>query len=241
MATGQILRGWVGQRLDGRKVFSGGLLAHFDDLTGSGAFTATRNCLAVVRAWGAGGAGGSDSTLFRAAGGGGGGAGYKVVRMGAGQILRWSVGLPGTSTATPPDGAGNAGGDTIIVLPTGISLIASGGKGGPNGGSNTPGGVGGQPVGAWDLARSGGAGGQDGPSSTAGSSPLGGGLGGAFSGGYGGGGAPAGFSDIQPGVLLGNGGGGGGAAPGFGGGSGGSSPSLAGGTGRVIVIALVVH
>ncbi len=206
MALSQRLRGWAGQRMDGRRwTFAGQLLAHYDETSGSNSYTATKQCTVIIRAWGAGGSGGRTST-YDASGGGGGASGHKVCRIGGGQTISWTVGIAGTQT---PDGQpGIPGGNSTVTLPGGIALTAGGGAGGaPT--SNTAGGAGGVCAGPWDIARSGGAGGASGSGGTGGTSggsPIGGGSGGLAASGDGGGGGAAGFSDKFPGLTAGKGG-----------------------------------
>ena len=233
---GQTLRGWIAQGLDGRRRVSADLVSTIDVGAGAGSYLAPVDCVVIARAWGGGGSGGADSTLLRAGGGGGGAAGYRSFRMASGQWISWNVGVGGASRA--PDGTGNAGADTALVLPSGVVLTAGGGAPGTNGGSNPIGGAGGQPTGPWDIPRIGGAGGQGGPATGAGGSPSGGGSGGAVSASYGGGGGAAGFVDLHAGPQPGNGGPGGTGSPTGSGGSGGGNSSQPGGPGRLILLIL---
>lgn len=230
------LRGFVGQGMDARKTAGRPTLLAIKDTTSStDSYTATTGCIALIYAWGAGGSGSLDGS--QASGGGGGAAGYKRLRMTAGQVLSWSVG----AGAAAPTTVGIDGGDTTVTLPGGLVLTAGGGKGGADGA--VAGGAGGVASGSWDVARNGGAGGPGGGSATAGGSPTGGGTGGAASGNYGGGGGSAGFTDKVSGLPTGNGGAGNAGsdeATAPGGASGGGSVGQPGKNGRVLVYILSV-
>ncbi len=196
--AGQKLRGFVGQGMSARKTARVSLVRVIDVTSGSGSYTPTTNVTALIHAWGAGGSGAFNSTQV-ASGAGGGAAGYKSVRVAAGQTISYSVGAGGADQNTDVND-GFDGGDTTVTLP-GFVLTAGGGKKGVQGASPKSGGLGGVCSGPWTTARSGGAGG-DGVTGagTAGGSPTGGGTGGAGSGNYGGGGAAAGFTDLYPGL-----------------------------------------
>lgn len=233
----QPLRGLVGQSMSGARPRSLPTLIDYKETTTatSGSYTASVDCWVLLYAWGGGGSGAADTAT--AAGGGGAGAGYLRYRLGRGRTIAWSVGAGGAGVTGNVDG--NDGATTTVTLPNGQVLTAGGGAKG----LRLTGGSGGACVGPWTVSRSGGAGG----ASAAGGSPTGGGTGGALSGSYGGGGGAAGFSDLNPGLPLGNGsaGNGGGASVAGtspGGGSGGclnASTSGNGGTGRVL--AYIVH
>jgi hypothetical protein len=209
------------------------LVAHYDEVTGANSYTATKACIVIIRAWGAGGSGGTFS-LANAGGGGGGAVGYRVVSLTAGQTITWSIGA-GTASSTVDNSNGVDGGDTTVTLPGGYVLTAGGGKKGTAAGV---GGTGGIPSGPWYIGRNGGDGGD---SNTAGSSPTGGGTGGITSTNRGGGGGAAGFLDLYPNIASGNGSSGNtstaGGAPGGGSGGapGGGLASGKGGDGRVII------
>ena len=226
----QKLRGLVGQGVDGKKSYSSAIptvVGLIDATSGSGAITAPRPCTALVYAYGGGGSGASGGNP---GGGGGGGALFKRVRLALGQRISFVVGAGGAPCASDADG--NSGTATVVTLPSGQVVSATGGFGG----TTTGAGVGGSGIGG-DVNRVGG----DGGRASAGTSTVGGGAGGA-SGGAAGGGGGAGFSDSGAALVGGNGGNGSFAAssPGQqgGGGSGSAGPgsvSGIGGQGRVVI------
>lgn len=227
MATGQILRGWVGQRLDGRKGFSGGraeLLAITDTTTGSATLSAVKGCVALIYLWGAGGAGDIGGT---GGGGGGGGASFKIHRLRAGQSITYSVGTGGVIAIAN-------GGDTTLALPNGRTIIAQGGLNA----SGNSGGLGGLSFGG-DRNRNGGNGGNV---SQSGANGERGASGGASSFSTAGGGGAAGFSDTSYAATGGAGSAGGGSGNSVnggtpGGGSGGAAINTgAGGPGRALIL-----
>lgn len=203
----------------GRILYAGSSLT-----PGAGSYTATTRCAVEV---GLIGAGGSGSDLSTAAGDGA-GASYKRFKMSPGQTFSWDVGSGG---AAPSNGGGTAGGDTIVTLPNGATIRATGG--GKDGG---PPGVG---IGG-DINRTGGSGGSSGG---AGASGEQGGLGSAGGAGNSGGGGAAGFNDFAPLFRAGSGGVGAtttGVDPGGGGGgsTGGGGTSGRGGHGGVYFIVI---
>lgn len=218
------LLGFRGQSMSlPRKESAGHLLYAASSLTpGAGSFTATTRC--EVEA-GINGAGGSGSDLSAAAGDGG-GAAYKRFKMSRGQTFSWVVGSGG---AAPLNSDGSTGGDTILTLPNGEVILATGG----GGGGGPPGvGIGG------DINRTGGSGGSSGG---AGASGEQGGLGSAGGAGNSGGGGAAGFNDFAPLFRAGSGGVGAtttGVDPGGGGGgsTGGGGTSGRGGHGGIYFI-----
>lgn len=215
----QKLRGFVAQGMNGKKAPAARILAQADSSTGSGSITATNNCVALIYGFGGGGSGGS------LGGGGGGGAVYKRARIGAGQTITYSAGAGG-AIAT----AGNDGGDTVITLPSGLVLKATGGRAGNNGRAGGTG-VGG------DVNRTGGAGGAI--NAAGGSGEDGGGVGGLGNASGGGGGGCAGLVSVTPGLAYGIGAPPTNGATGPGGASGGSSPGgsgFQGEAGRVLIL-----
>lgn len=232
MATGQKLRGFVGQSLGGRKKNTGGLaqLLTFTDLsTGSGSISPAFPGVALIFLWGGGACGESGSGT--GTGGGGGAALFKLARVSKGQSISYSVGAGAVA------GSNAVGGDTVVTLPTGIVLTARGG--GVASAANAPGGV----ATGGDLNRSGGVGAYYGVSSSGGTG-VNGAAGGANSSSVGGGGGSGGFTD-QPHAL--NGGVGSAAnsstnsaTGGYPGGGSGASINTAGagGAGRVLIITL---
>jgi hypothetical protein len=216
------LRGFVAQSMSGRKRTGVPSLIDIKETTTAttGTYTPTCSCIALIYAWGAGGGG----VAFAGGGGAGGGgsAGFRRVRVNAGDTLTWSVGAGGA--------VGVAGDDTTVTV-HGATLTAGGGFPGVT----TVGGAGGFCRGPWDTLRTGGAGGNDGAT---GETPVGGGTGAAGSGDGGGGGGSAGFSDQTPSLPKGDGGlvnsGLAGSAPG-GGGGGGAAAGGAGAVGRVLI------
>ncbi len=237
MATGQLLRGLVGQGMDGQKAYSAlsiDLLGLVDTTApGTGVITASRPSNAIIFAFGPGGSGSGDGS--QAAGGGGGAALFRRVKLGVGQSIFYTVGTPGAGVLGGTTN-GNSATDTLVTLPNRQVLTAGGGKGGTdsapgagglamNGSINRNGGTGGAlPNG---LASSGGFGGGAGGNS--GSFCTGGGGGAGFSdiGGSAGGGSG---SDASNGGTTSNGG-----PPGGGSGGGRGSASGTGGSGRVVI------
>lgn len=214
------------------------LLKLIDVSSGSGNFTASRTCVALIYAFGPGGSGAS-SFASGIGGGGGGAAAFKCLKLNPGQTLTYALGAPG-GAVLPGSGDGKPGTATTVRFPSGTVMTASGGGGGTLGG----GGTGGLAMGG-DLNRAGGAGGF--PATPGGSGQMGGtgGVGGFAAGG---GGGAAGFLD-QPALFTGGAGSAGksdgsaAAMGGFpGGGSGadssGDGGALAGGSGRVLILIL---
>lgn len=198
---------------------------------GSGEYVVPRTGLAEIFVWGGGGSGDS---IYAGRGGGGGGAAWRRVALVAGQRLAFVVGAGGAVAA---ESMGHTGGSSIIWLPDGRALGATGGIGGSIVASSAPGGMG---FGG-TLNRAGGVGGASGAPGDAGQN---GGAGGAEVSGYSGGGGSAGFDEL--GELFVGGDGSRGAsssaavfpqAPGGGSGStGGLTP--AGGAGRIVILLL---
>lgn len=139
----QRLRGLVGQRMDGRRRLTGGWveLLRMTDANVGGAITAPTSCVALIFAWGGGGAGASGGTGSAGCGGPG-AALYRRVRLGRGQIISYSVGGGGSSVEDAGTAvAGNAGSATIVTLPGRLTLTAGGGQGGTPGSGDGAGGV----------------------------------------------------------------------------------------------------
>lgn len=200
MATGQPLRGFVGQSMAAKKkVPAVTPIAVIDSAVTASPYIATRKCWAFVYATGAG-AGGGPQGGNDASGGGGGAALFKKLRLNPGQSISWTVGAGGLGGT----GIGNGfdGGDTVVTAQTLTPLVAGGGKRGLHGVTPVSGGLGGIATGG-DINRSGGGGGADGSN---GGAATGGGTGGVGATHEGGGGGAAGFSET--GLLLkgGNGG-----------------------------------
>jgi hypothetical protein len=237
MATGQKLRGLVGQGMNGRRNRAMQLAAvPVVATSGSGVVTARRACVALIFAWAPGGSGGSDGS-----GAGGGAALFKRVYLPRGAALSYSIGAPGAGVSSSSNG--NDGGDTTVTLPSGQVLTAGGGKAGTVA-DPAAGGLGGVATGG-DINRRGGDGGryQSGSLGLSGSpgQGAGAGAGGAANSNRGGGGGGAGLADLLSDLI----GGGGsdasgvssaaGSAPG-GGSGGGQSASGNGGAGKVIIV-----
>jgi hypothetical protein len=214
MASGQPLRGFAGQGMNGHKR---GADAKVDAVQvvevtslGTGSVTVLRHGWALIYLLGVGGSG--EASAGR--GGGGGAALYRRVRVTPGQIISWTLGTPGA--AAPTSTPGNDGTDSTVTTPTGLVLKAGAGKGGT---SVAPG-AGGVATGG-DINRNGGAGGTFAGNGVG--AGLGGGNGGAGSGNGGGGGGGAGFSDVGSALAGGSGGAGpSGAGALYGGGGGGT-------------------
>lgn len=137
------LRGFVGQTMSGRKDYSGAVPIIYDVAelaAGSGTITAPRDCWCTAMLIGGGGSGANNSGGGES-GGGGGGAVYGRFRVFAGEVLSYTIGVGGA--AVPPTSAGNPGTDSTLTTPTGIVLIAGGGRGGVvgNDAAGGPGGV----------------------------------------------------------------------------------------------------
>lgn len=194
MAVGQKIRGLVGQSMSGRRGQKVRVLRVISIGAGSGSLTAATSCTAFVWMIGGGGGGAQLGNGF-AGGGGGGAATYAEAPMTSGQTLSYIVGAAGPG-ALSNNSPGADGGDSILVLPGGRTVIAGGGKGG------LPGGVGG----AGGLFRGGLRGGNGGGGGTASAS---GGLSGANGQN---GGAQGGIGNTQS-TSIASGGGGGAASP----------------------------
>lgn len=239
MATGQRLRGFVGQGMNGRRarVPSAGAMPVFAT-SGTGEITIRSHCVALIYMWGAGASGCDDVGLNNTGAGGGGGAAlFARVFLNLGQKLSYSVGAGGagvTGSAT----TGSDGGDSTVTLPDGRVLTAGGGKAGTRG---STGGLGGVATGG-DINRRGGKGGDGVPGTVNGvaGEGTGAGAGGAGSGSAGGGGGAGGLADVLVDLTGGAGsaavvGGAQGNAPGGGSGAGGTT-SKAGAAGRIIIL-----
>lgn len=147
--------------------------------SGTGSLTVTRAGWAHIWLVGPGGGGIQGGG---GPGGGGGGACFKRIRVSKGQVISWSLGSPGATLPSTQDAT-----NSTVTLPTGLQLVAGGGKGG----SGTTGGAGGTATGG-ELNRTGGSGGN----AANGSAGEQGGAGGSGGANGGGGGGAAGFNDF---------------------------------------------
>lgn len=176
MATGQPLRGLVGQSMAARKKSRSDFLsAYLFGSPGAQVITATQHCVVHVFAWGAGGGGGDGAA------GVSGSTGYKKFKLSAGQSIRLAIGAGAAGSPVR-----TAGGDTTVTGPDGLVSTAYGGTT-----TGTP------PVAlGFDRAR---------PGSLQGVDGLFGAIAGATGASVGGGGSP-GWTDMQAvsGGLIGN-------------------------------------
>lgn len=246
MTAGQPLRGLVGQSMSGRRPSGVRFVAQYELAAGSGSIVVPQTGFALCYLVGGGGSGaGNSGSGLNNSGGGGGGATYGELRVGAGQLLQWTVGAGG---AAPIGNPGNIGGDTFLAIAGSIRLRATGGLGGLQGAGTMLGVAGGVGSGGLVNRRGGASGGSAGLVGTTGEAGEYGGSGGAgvsAASGLGGGGGAAGFSDLVTAGLFVSGAGS--AAintdgiPGlnYGGGSGACTPTTTtgvGGPGRMFIL-----
>jgi Glycine-rich domain len=119
---------------------------------GSYPFTVPEGVTSVlVQLYGAGGGGGGGTSTHDGSGGGGGAYVMSVVTVTAGDTYTITVGAGGVPGK--PNEPGSNGGDTQFLDPNGNVIVAAGG--GQGGGSPTPGGAGGQPIGSPMVGRPG--------------------------------------------------------------------------------------
>lgn len=112
-------------------------LLRMDLRTSSGVISAPADCLAEVFLWGGGGSG-EVAAGYRA--GGGGGALYKSFQRLGGTTVTFEVGSGGQSQGVAGQ-PGYHGGPTTLRLPSGVILVAGGGRGGGRDGQAGLGGI----------------------------------------------------------------------------------------------------
>lgn len=168
---------------------------------GSGTWTVPTGVTSItIQAWGGGGAGGA-STVDKDGGSGGGGGAYssKTIAVTPGDVISYTIGAGGTTTA----GNGNPGGTTTVAhIPTSTNMSAGGGAGGTL--NANPAGVGGTASGG-TVNNNGSTGGNGGGNSGGAGGNAANTAGGGGTGGAGGGNNTAGSN----GNIIGGGGGGG--------------------------------
>lgn len=181
MATGQKLRGFVGQGLSGRRKPARPRLYRITLVTaGAYRIAADYNGYVDIFIWGAGASGLGNGAL----GGGSGGAIYRRIAVRKGQQIAGAVGAKGAASA----GNRNAGGDSTITFPDGLVGVATGA---PNDGS------GGVPVPNGDIVV------RNGSAATVAGMDGGGAAGSTGGGGEEGGGGPPGFGTYVTGLTYG--------------------------------------
>lgn len=193
------LRGLVAQNMGGPKFPTGGACSFVTTRAGAFSWTVPRAGFYRAHVWGAGG-GGTDPGGGSATGGGGGGYADRVVFLRKNDVVTGVVGQCSNGNT------GVTGGTSVINLPGGAQLGATGGGGGNS--TTNVGGAGGAGFGG-DQNLTGGAGGAAGVSGAAGGGSDGG-AGGIQGGGTlgGGGGAPGAYGLNGGAGCPGSGGGG---------------------------------